>query len=643
MCYLRKITTYLLVFFWSFCANTEFAQTDLNKKEFNVPISWNSLPTESTKGLNLPGLMLKGYFYYSSLGDYCIVKLFLESSTWNNPLPRFSMSWVQDGVQWGDNEIGREPFYTIQPNLDNWGLTVRIIDPLGNIVVKKVGMHGEVYFPWVKGKSNISRCEIYVDEVRYLTYKMETYSAFTAAINNVKRREKEKENERLKQEQFEKQRVENERLERERKEREQRERLEKERQLQSQKTKLESQTNDIGNSRNQPMNSKQDQNTTQKINQIFRDENGNFWAKLPDGTFAELDDVHQRELKESYKQQQAAELLRKQEIAKKEREQQLQTQLEQMRREQEAVEQRAAQIENDINNVSNVLIQNFYQGEAMRNGWNKIYELSMMSGNYQSISEIEQIYRSNYKQISQEASKIHNARMGSYVSGLNVLSTMSDPVSAGVGGGILAVGTIVASANADKKEREAKERLLAERNAAIFNFKTKRKNSRLRIFKDFPEGGTPLEQHKIGSPEVYFLAYYIDTSKLFDEKPVLKVSNVFSIPKERDGTYMFKSTLMKKVRTAFGENAILVGYFIQQNNVITIRNRLIELASLAEYQVEAVNIKFKSSIDIQNEVSLDFWGEVAPSPNARIQEIKSQSVNSSNSKKTPVKDEFWDD
>jgi hypothetical protein len=216
-------------------------------------------------------------------------------------------------------------------------------------------------------------------------------------------------------------------------------------------------------------------------------------------------------------------------------------------------------------------------------------------------------------------------------------------MAAGIGGGVLAVGTMISSANADKKEREAKERLLAERNEAIFQFKTKRKNIRMRIFDDFPEGGTPLEQHKITSPDVYFIAYYIDTSTLFDEKPKIMVSSVFSIPQERDGSYMFKSSLMKKVKNTFGMNAIIVGYFVQESVASDLRGKLIELATLADYEIQEVQLKFKTSTDVNNEGSNDFWGLSEQPKIPQNSEVRTNSNNKSIKKqKEQLNDDFWE-
>jgi hypothetical protein len=380
-----------------------------------------------------------------------------------------------------------------------------------------------------------------------------------------------------------------------------------------------------------------------KIKGLVRDENGNFWVKLPNGKVAPLDEKQNAEFKIAYAKVQADNAKSTTETAKREREQQIQNQINQLKLDQENRAKRAAQVQQDLNTVSNVLIQNFYQGEAARQGWDRIYELSLISGNYQSVSQIEQVYKTNYKQISQEANNISTARWGNFTTGIATLKTISDPMAAGIGGGVLAVGTMISSANADKKEREAKERLLAERNEAIFQFKTKRKNIRMRIFEDFPEGGTPLEQHKITSPDVYFIAYYIDTSTLFDEKPKIIVSSVFSLRRVRDGSYMFKSSLLKKVKNTFGMNANIVGYFVQERVASDLRGKLIELATLADYEIQEVPLKFKTSTDVNNEGSNDFWGLSEQPKIPQNSEVRTNSNNKSIKKqKEQLNDDFWE-
>jgi hypothetical protein len=645
---LKKIVLFISLFNLTGIVYSQNENSE-NKKEFNFPVTreTNELPAECKTGLNEPGFYFKGFFYHSSLGEHVQLSTDIIMGTANDPSPRFHYTWIQDGEQYGDNEIGREPFYTIKPRLSGWRLKVRIVGPNGEVEEKMITDISTIYYPWVKGKSDLSKCNIDVIGIYCLAYTDETRRAFNKAITNFKNRQPKSENGRPALETNSNQKSSSENF----------------RNQSSQLNSKEVQDNTASTQPQQIQNQKQPSQTQKpalnqgkltenermddKIKGLVRDENGNFWVKLPNGTLAQLDDEQNADFKIAYAKSQADNAKSNAETAKREREQQIQNQIDQLKLDQENRAKRASQVQQDLNSVSNVLIQNFYQGEAARQGWDKIYELSIMSGNYQSVNQIEQIYRSNYTQISQEANSISNARWGNFTNGIATLKTISDPMAAGIGGGVLAVGTMISSANADKKEREAKERLLAERNEAIFQFKTKRKNIRMRIFDDFPEGGTPLEQHKITSPDVYFIAYYIDTSTLFEEKPKIIVSYVFSIPKERDGSYMFKSSLMKKVKNTFGMNAIIVGYFIQESVASDLRGKLIELATLADYEIQEVQLKFKTSTDVNNEGSNDFWGLSEQPKIPQSSEVRTNNNNNKNNKsikkqKEQVNDDFWE-
>jgi hypothetical protein len=633
----RCILIFILVYFHSTSLRAQDANNK-EEKEIEIPVAINGLPSNQKSGQCEPGFILKGSFYRYQLVNGVVLNLKLINATWNDPNPRFNMVWEEDGERWGDNVIGREPFYTIKQNLSFWTVRLRVTGPNGEM--KDVDFHKDmqVEFPWVKGQSNIDRCMVYVLGIIGLGYGTETNRAFYEAIKRVKDERKKVEEQKNVPVKIENREAPQNTSETPKNNKGSIGVQEKQNNSQIEKGNSIPNRNNIQSDKSEVSSNSGTQDG--KIKQILRDENGNFWVQLPNGTMARLDDEQNQQFKQQYAINQKANFANQQEITKQQRDQEFKNKVDQLKREQEITRQKAIQMEKDLNTVSSVLIQNFYQGEAVRNGRQRMYELSMMSGNFESVSQINETYQSNYREISQEAQNIQNAQYATFSSGLSALGTVADPLAAGIGGGVLAVGSIAVMANNDKKEREAKEELQRQRNAAILSFKLKRKQTRLKIVEDFPMGGTPLQQHKITASDLFFIAYYLDTSQLMDENPVIRVSNVFSIPKQQDGSYIYKSQLLKKLKSSFGVEPIIVGYFIDDSHASQIQSGLIKVAELGKLSVEQVVIKSKSSETMNNDGNTDFWEVEQPVK-------KAANTNKTNGTKPPVKqkevnDPFWD-
>jgi hypothetical protein len=102
---------------------------------------------------------------------------------------------------------------------------------------------------------------------------------------------------------------------------------------------------------------------------------------------------------------------------------------------------------------------------------------------------------------------------------------------------------------------------------------------------------------------------------------------------------------MKKVKNTFGMNAIIVGYFVQESVASDLRGKLIELATLADYEIQDVQLKFKTSTDVNNEGSNDFWGLSEQRKIPQSSEVRTNNNNNNKSikkQKEQVNDDFWE-
>jgi hypothetical protein len=74
-----------------------------------------------------------------------------------------------------------------------------------------------------------------------------------------------------------------------------------------------------------------------------------------------------------------------------------------------------------------------------------------------------------------------------------------------------------------------------------------------------------------------------------------------------------------------------------------LRGKLIELATLADYEIQEVQLKFKTSTDVNNEGSNDFWGLSEQPKIPQNSEVRTNSNNKSIKKqKEQLNDDFWE-
>ncbi|SJZ62940.1 hypothetical protein [Sediminibacterium ginsengisoli] len=271
---------------------------------------------------------------------------------------------------------------------------------------------------------------------------------------------------------------------------------------------------------------------------------------------------------------------------------------------------RDAAINARINQFSQAMQQNFYYAEAIRNGKQNLAELSTLSGNYNSIEQLEAEFNQKYSSIRSEVQGIEQARNAKLNNAVNANFNGSSTEQA-IGQGVALIGSIFNSAKASKEEKEAREALKAERERqqkALIAAKQKARNDlRNQLLKSFPNGGTPLTAHKVTQPQVYMFGYIVDQATLNNEAADVTVSNVFPVAQYSDGTYPFKTVVSGKLNGLSKGDVMLVGFYTDKNAAEQMRKSFIGLAQKSELTVKQVTLKPVGSNNGTAATPADFW------------------------------------
>jgi len=255
---------------------------------------------------------------------------------------------------------------------------------------------------------------------------------------------------------------------------------------------------------------------------------------------------------------------------------------------------RNAAIDAKVNQFSQAMQQNFYYAEAIRNGKQNLAEMSTLSGNYNSIAELEAAFNQKYSSIRSEVQGIEQSRNAILNNAVNNNFNGSSTEQS-IGQGVALIGSFFNSVKASKEEREAKEALRAERQRqekALIAAKQKaRMDLRNQLLKTFPSGGTPLTAHKITLAQVYMFSYIVDTTILNNAISEVSVSNVFPVAQYSDGSYPLRTVVSDKLKGIAHGEVRLVGFYADKNAAEQMRNSFINLAQKSELGIKQVTVK----------------------------------------------------
>ena len=297
-----------------------------------------------------------------------------------------------------------------------------------------------------------------------------------------------------------------------------------------------------------------------------------------------------------------------------------------------------------IDALANNMYNTYYAAQAATDARNRLNENSKLSGNYNSVEELEAEFNQKYYSINQDVQEWNEASNQSIQSGANLL--FNDGSSSGQAAGELVgmLGSWVNNNKAAKEARERKEKLEKERNAHLAELNRKKWNAilelRKKLFSQFVDGGTPLSKHRIQSPEVYCFVYSFPPGSMNETSPNLYVSNVFPVAQYNDGTWPFKASLVTDIKKKTkAQDVVLMGYYTDKGMAEKMLSSLIGLSAKA--QLKKLDISYTRSGAQAGAIasSDDFW-ETGKTDKAS----KASSETKSNTKSAPVKkkeDDFW--
>ncbi len=283
-----------------------------------------------------------------------------------------------------------------------------------------------------------------------------------------------------------------------------------------------------------------------------------------------------------------------------------------------------------IENKVNAGVESFYAFEAASNARNKLKESSKLNGNYTSFEELEIAFKQKLEDIARSIQELEAANNNILSSGTELLLNNDNGMNQAVGQMAVGIGSMINRASAENKREIAEQRLRSEKARQIQIIKKKKEDQifalRKEIFSMFRDGGIPLSTHKIKAKELFFFAYIFDKNVINTEKPILKVSNVFSVARFADDTWPFKNNLVQDI-SKMGKGAVtLMGYYTSLEEAEKTRESFIRILPKANTSVSEFVFKSKKTTSVNTDK--DFWGE--------------EKNNTKNSNDTEKQSDFWD-
>ena len=584
--------------------------------------------------------------YFSQTTGEVWFNLKPKLATWEDPGGGFATRWLADGKEYNEGEIGMTPFYGIK--LAGVTFNITVTSPGGSVDRKWFLGSGSITIPRVKGY-NINSYSITINSLETISYDQETYKRMYAAVKgynsklNIEKLYTEAVNA-INNSQIEiaKQKItEGERLIANNQLNDNRFQLLREK-LPKQIPNTATSNNSFPNmggtsssrgglvveSRNEAPIINNSGNTNSLSNNgsgdgYFTTNDGRYFIKDEQGEFISVDKQQYEKFKNKP--------LDKPEID-------LSAELNKIEDRRKEILQQTAVIQKKIEAVGTMMVQNYYHGEAIKEGLQQMYDLSMLSGNFNSIQEINQQYYDQRSQLSGIAEDVNSHRQASINNYVNATTDWTNSTDVAISQSVGAIAGFASALKSESEEKRAKAELEYQRYLQIEGLKNKWRDQRLMVFKQFKEGGVPLSYHKVTAPSLYFFIYYYDSTALREENTNVIVSKVFKVNQYNDGTYIFKSQLIKKIQSQFNHNFVLVGYFIDSMKADLAQQGFVSSCKQTNCSIiQEVTIKMKNSGGSSN--TTDFWEIPIPNNSNTIKTDSSKSKVNEN-KQQPL-DDFW--
>ena len=283
-------------------------------------------------------------------------------------------------------------------------------------------------------------------------------------------------------------------------------------------------------------------------------------------------------------------------------------------------------------------MQSYYAAEAVRNGKDNLNNLSRLSGNYNSVEELEEEFNQKYYSINSEVESLNEARNQQLQASYNYFYNNSSETDKAIGQAAVAIGGLINNMKADKEKREAKEALQRQREQARAEIAARKRAALLQLrktfFSQFPDGGVPLSSHTVTVSELHFFSYTFNNDHISQAMPVVAVSNVFPIARYGDGTWPFKTAVVNDVKKTGAQGAVtLVGYYASKEMADQMRTSFLSLAKKCEISVKDITYKGKKTTGA---TGADFWGN-----NTAGTKKQSDTTAALKSATKTTTDDFW--
>lgn len=281
-----------------------------------------------------------------------------------------------------------------------------------------------------------------------------------------------------------------------------------------------------------------------------------------------------------------------------------------LKQQQENARQMEAEMTAKFNNLSRAYDQGRQAGES----FDAIKEASLSKKIFNSIDELNQEFDNQLQVIQQESKNYATVKAAAVSSYVDATSNAGTQYDAAINSGLKMLGGLVSQMQANKAERENRERLIAEREAQLRAMEARRKEAlfgmRRKLFELFPDGKLPLESNNVKQDQVYVFAYNSNKDALLtQENGAIAVSNVIAINKLDDGSFPYKSAFKNNLKKFGAGDVFIMGYYLNESDAERMHDSFIELATKSSLQIK--NYNYKTTV-VKNSSSAttnskDFW------------------------------------
>lgn len=605
---MKKILSMLMcLFFYSGITHAQYEQ--ITEVSFKSVDQW-PMPQSQLQGLTNPGFKITPKVAITTHSGKRWVFLYLDVTfaSAQNPSGGFTYKYLKNGKIYTDQMIGMEPFQSI--NSTSFAFLLRVQGPNINKEMR-MGSNGGIEICELPNDAKLSSYSVHVRELVNISYvgdleiirAIERYEAsIKEQAEETKRKEQEAKN------------AEEKRLKEEEEKRVALQKKEDEKAAQQStagQNASKNTTDDFWNDKPAEKNKENvipNQPSHANLPDLVRTTDGGYYQRGSDGQFREInqDDYYLAKNRSRNTGQEQKKLPTQQEI-----DEGVAAIMNSVRADQNSQFEMYDNIDRHFDQLGQLYQQNYYTAEAVRTGKANLEDLSTISGNNNSIQEIENEFNRKNSAIRAEVNRMQEARNTQAANAVANNYAGTSSTEQAIGAGIQTIANMVNAGAAQKEEREAREALKRERDRQIAAFEAAQLKARIEVRQNlvssFPHGGTPITSHKVTEPEVYLFAYFVDEASFPNQNVSITVSNVFSVYKYDDGTFPYVTSVSSKLKGFGTGKLVLVGYYLQKAQAEKMYNSFINLAKKSDF---AIN-KFAFGVDAPTRTGQsttgDFW------------------------------------